>query len=179
MKKIILLVLVALPFAGHAQNNDYLVSMKAIGSMKLDMKQADVEKLLNKKFTLKHAAEKEGAWTDTVKSTYKNTSVTLYFERVYEDEKKYTMQLSGIMVDNPLYKTKEGISIGTDKLKIVTTYEFNRVEIAPEYEDPDYTRLSKTLVTIYVYDDTAETTLVYHMKNKKVVSIEVMHYYGD
>lgn len=163
----------------HAQNNDYLVTMDGIGTLKLDMKQAEVEKLLNKKFTLKNMSEKDGSWMDTVKTKYKNTDITLYFERVYDDETNFHMALAGIMANSPLYKTKTGLGIGADKLRIIGVYEFNRLEVFPDYEDEEYTRISKTLSSIYVYADGSENALVFHLRNKKVISIEIMHFYGD
>ena len=179
MRKFFFITLLLFSINAIAQNKDYLVSPDGVGSLKLDMTQPEVEKMLGKKFTLKHAREKEGSYMDTVATKYKNTDITLYFERQYDDDENFHMVLAGMQVANPLYKTNSGIGFGTDKMKIITTYEMSRLSIMPDYTDDTYTTLSKTLASIWVYSDESENTLVFHMKNKKVVSIEVMRFYGD
>ena len=179
MRKLLLVTLCFVTLNAIAQNNDYLVSMNGVGSLKLDMKLAEVEKMLGKKFTLKHVNEKEGSYMDTVVTKYKNSDITLYFERQYDDENNFHMELAGMQVSNPLFKTSTGIGYGTDKMKIITTYEMSRLSIMPDYTDDSYTTISKTLASIWVYSDESENTLVFHMKNKKVISMEVMRFYGD
>jgi uncharacterized protein involved in tellurium resistance len=178
MKKILLFIFITLSLQSYSQN-DYLVTINGNGSLKLDTKLSEVEKLLGKKFTLKNVNDKEGSWIDTVKTKYKNTDIILYFERQYEDDVTFNMVLAGMQVSNPLYKTNTGIGIGADKMKIITTYEMSRLSVMPDYTDDSYMTLSKTLSTIWVYNDESENTLVFHLKNKKVVSIELMRFYGD
>ena len=152
--------------------------MNGIGSLKLNMKVPDVEKIIGKKIVFKNQNE-NGAYADTIRAKYKNTDIDLYFDREYYDDEKFDMVLSGLQVNNPLFKTSNGIGIGTDKMKIVTTYEMNRLTIVPEYTDDTYTTLSKILSSIWVYSDESENTLVFHLKNKKVASIELIRFYGD
>jgi hypothetical protein len=159
--------------------NDYLITMNGIGALKLDMKQADVEKLLNKKFTLTNMREQEGSWMDTVKTKYKNQDITIYFERQYEDDDKFNMVLCGFKVTNPIFKTQAGINVGTDKMKLINAYEQYRINLAPDYEDDTYTTLSKTKATAFVSNDLSENGLVFYLTNKKVVALELMRYYGD
>lgn len=179
MRNTFIIFFLFIGLTASSQNSDYIVSLSGIGSLKLDMKQADVEKMLGKKFTLKHINDKEGSWMDTVLTKYKNTDIKLYFERQYEDDDNFHMILAGMEVANPLFKTAAGIGIGADKMKIVTTYEMSRLSLMPDYTDDTYTSLSKTLSTIYVYNDDSENTLVFHLKNKKVTAIELMRFYGD
>jgi hypothetical protein len=178
MRKLIIVLLLCFTIKASAQN-DYIVTMDGLGMLKLDMKQKEVEKMLGKKFVMKNMNDKEGSWMDTVKTKYKNTDITLYFERQYNDDETFQMSLSGLNVSNPLFKTSTGIGIGADKLKIINTYEMSRLSIMPDYTDDTYMTLSKILSTIWVYNDESDHTLVFHLKNKKVVSIELMQFTGD
>lgn len=101
MKKFLLFLFMVSSMSLKAQNTDYLITMNGIGALKLSMKQTDVEKLLNKKFTLKNMLEKDGSYMDTTRARYKNTDITLYFEREYQNENNFHMVLSGMMVSNP------------------------------------------------------------------------------
>lgn len=179
MRKILFLLLVCSTFAATAQNNDYLVTAKGIGALKLGMKKAALEKVLNKKITLKYLSDKDSGYADTIKTKYKNADVTLYLGKEYVDENTEVVVLNGILCSSPLCKTKSGIGIGDDKMKIINTYEFNSVNIWPEFEDENYTRRSKTKSVIYVTFDDDENTVVFHLVNKKVVSFEVTYYEGD
>lgn len=177
MRILNLVVLFTFGINVSAQNNDYLLRMDGVGLLKLEMSLPEVEKVLGKKIALKNHNE-NGAYADTVKTKYKNADISVYFDREYEDETTFHMVLTGFMVTNPLFKTKEGISIGTDKLRIISAYENYRLSIGPDYEGEDF-RLSKTLSYIYVYSEESDNSLVFHLKNKKVISIEVMRFYGD
>jgi hypothetical protein len=176
MRKFILAIAVFTSLQLAAQNNDYLIKMDGIGNLKLDMTQSEIEKVLGKKINLKNPADDENYWADTVATKYKNTDITLYFEKLYDDSVNSHMALMGMRVTNPLYKTVAGIGIGADKLKIITTYEMSRLNIMPEYTDDTYTTLSKTLSSIWVNNDDSETTLVFYLKNKKVFAIDLARY---
>jgi hypothetical protein len=178
MRNSILLFFLAFTLNLNAQNNDYLIRLDGVGALKLDMKVSEVEKILGRKITFKNQNE-NGAYADTIKAKYKNADISLYFDRDYTDDTNFVMVLSGMMVTNPQFKTKEGITIGTDKLKIINTYEMSRLSVMPDYTDDSYTTISKTLASIWVYSDESENSLVFHLKNKKVISIEVMRFYGD
>ena len=177
MKNVLLFLFLISTMSLGAQNNDYLVRMDGVGQLKLDMKLADVEKIIGKKITIKNKDE-NGYYADTVLAKYKNADISLYFDREYEDETKFNIVLSGFMVSNPLFKTKEGLSIGADKMRIISAYENSRLSMGPEYEGEDY-HLSKIKYSVEVYNEESDNALIFHLKNKKVVSIEVMRFYGD
>jgi transposase len=174
MKKILLLLLVAFATRIAAQNNDYLVTPNSVGALKMGMKKAELEKLLGKKIILKNLLDKEG-YSDTIKTKYKNIDVALYLERFYIEEEKYDIVLQGIKTSSPLCKTKAGIGIGDDKIKIITAYENNSLYIWPEYEDEEYTRRSKTKSVITVYDDKTGNSIIFYLFNKKVTAVEVTY----
>jgi chaperonin GroEL (HSP60 family) len=69
--------------------------------------------------------------------------------------------------------------IGDDKMKVITAYENNLLNIWPEYEDEDYTRRSKTRSVILASSDDSNNTLIFYLNNKKVVAFEVTYYEGE
>lgn len=174
MKKVLFLLLIAMTSRLAAQNNDYIITPNAIGPFKLGIKKAELEKLTGKKITLKHLLTEEG-WEDTVKTKYKNTDLELYLQKRYLESEKYDIVLNGIKVTSPLFKTKAGIGIGDDKIKVINAYEYNSITLWPEFEDEEYTRRSKTKSVISVYFDKEGNSLTFYLLNKKVVAIEVSY----
>lgn len=174
MKNIIFFLALVVTTQLAAQNNDYLITPTSVGPFKLGTKKAALEKLIGKKITLKYLLTEDG-WQDTVKAKYKNTDIDLYLQKSYVDSAKYDIVLNGIKVTSPLYKTKAGVGIGDDKLKIINTYEYNSISVWPEFEDEEYTRRSKTKSMITVYFDKEGNSLSFYLINKKVVSVEVTY----
>lgn len=172
MKNIFLLLLIAVSSQIAAQNSDYLITPKGIGPFSLGIKKAEVEKLLGKKITLKNLLKEDG-WQDTIKARYKNTDIDIYLQRSYENTDKPDIILGGVRVYSNVYKTQSGITIGDDKMKVVNTYEYNAVNIWPEYEDDEFTRRSKSKAVISVYFDKEGNSISFNLTNKKVTSIEV------
>ena len=72
MKKFFIFLFILLSTTIIAQNNDYLVSLDGIGTLKLGMKQVEVEKVLNKKIPLTNPSDTiSGSWQDSAKVKYK------------------------------------------------------------------------------------------------------------
>jgi hypothetical protein len=103
----------------------------------------------------------------------------IYLERKYSDETNFEMAVLGVRSNSPLCKTQSGIGIGTDKLKIVTTYENYSISLWPEYDDDAYTIKSKTRSVAQVMNDDYDSMILFHLVNKKVVGFEVSYAYGD
>jgi hypothetical protein len=179
MKKIFLLFLVAFATRIAAQNNDYLVTMNGIGLLKIGLNKAGLEKLLNKKIVLRHLSDNDSGYADTIKTKYKNIDVVLYLSKQYVDENKEEIVLSGVRSSSLLCKTKSGIAIGDDKIKIINVYENNMLNIWPEYEDENYTRRSKSRSVIYVSADDSNNTIIFYLDNKKIVAFEVTYFEGE
>lgn len=179
MRKIFLLLVIAFATKLSAQNTDYIVSMTGIGPLKIGTKKAELEKILNKKLTLRYLADNDSGYADTIRTKYKSIDITLYLGKEYVDENKTDIILTGIKTSSPLCKTKAGIGIGDDKMKVINAYETNMLNIWPEFEDENYTRRSKTKSVILVYDDESANTIIFHLNNKKVVAFEVTYYEGD
>ena len=80
MKKLLFFILIAIAVNASAQNGDYTVTMSGIGSLKIGMNKAALEKVLGKKISLKNLLNEEG-YADTIKTKYKAIDVTLYIGR--------------------------------------------------------------------------------------------------
>lgn len=179
MKKVFFFVLLVISFSAKAQNTDYIVSMNGIGPLKLGMTKATLEKVLGKKITLKNLLDKENGYADTIKTKYKSIDVILYIGRQYIDENTEEIVLQSIRSSSPLCKTKSGIAIGDDKMKIINVHENDMLYIWPDFEDDTYTKRSKTKSIINVSTDNNENTIIFYLVNKKVVSFEVTYYEGE
>ncbi|MDZ4793599.1 MAG: hypothetical protein SGI83_04905 [Bacteroidota bacterium] len=181
MKKICLFLFITVALQAFAQNKDYIISMEGLGTLKLGMTQADLEKLLNQKIVLdNHLDTIIDSYLDTAKLKYKGINVQLEFNRSYYAPNVFHMRLIGIRASSPLCKTASGISIGTDQLKIITAYPNNGMVIQPGYYNYYETEKGKGKSTISIMDDSANQTKAgntYIMRlfllNKKVVSFEL------
>ena len=178
MKKIIILLFITLTFKASAQSNDYLVTMNGIGLLKIGLQKTELEKILNKKITLRYLSDNDSGFADTIKTKYKNIDVTLYLAKQYSNENKATIFLNGIRTSSPLCKTSSGIKIGDDKIKIITAYENDMLNIWPEYEDENYTRRSKTRSVIQLSYNDNSNTIIFYLNNKKVAGFEVTNFEG-
>ena len=78
---------------------------------------------------------------------------------------------------SPQLKTKSGIGIGDDKLKIVSTYSDYLIHIMPEYEN-NYTVKSKTRSTVWLYGDESGKVIIFYLTNNKVTGFAVMYNEG-
>jgi transposase len=177
MKKIYLLLLLAFSTKLMAQQNDYLVSWKGIGALKIGLKKDEVEKLIGKKITLKNLLDKDG-YSDTIKAKYKAIDVQVYLEKQYKDDEKYDIVVSGVRTTSPLCKTASGVSIGSDKMNIISLYENYSLFVFPEYDDKTNTT-SKTRSVINISGDDSGNALILYLTNKKVTAIEVTYSEGD
>lgn len=170
MKLFTLLLFVCFSSFVCAQNS-LSVTMSGIGNIKIGMKLADVEKLSGQSIKLNNILKDD--WTyDTVATNINDVDFSLVFDREYVDEKKYDITLKEIGSSNPALKTKSGITIGDDKLKIISTYEAYTMWIVPDYEN-DYTTRSKTKTTIFLFGDNTGNTILFHLFMNKVESISV------
>ncbi len=187
MKKICLLFFILAATCATAQNKDYMISMNGLGSLKLGMSQAEVEKLLNKKILLPNSLDTiNNFYEDTAKLTYKNIAVQLEFQRNYNVPNKFYMRLIGIRSSSSLCKTVTGIGIGTDKLKIILEYDKYHVNIQPGFYSYYETEKGRGKSTLSILDDAASTmdgtnayTMLFYLLNKKVVSFELKAKFND
>ncbi|MBK5271633.1 MAG: hypothetical protein JJE22_11540 [Bacteroidia bacterium] len=166
MKKTIFFLLILIAANANAQVNDYTVTMEGIGAIKIDMKQDELEKLLNKKIPLTNPWDTvSGAWYDSAKIKYKGIDLRIEFQRTYTAENSFYMRIIAMQTSSPLCKTRSGICIGSDKLKIIAAYEDNTLIVTKE--------------AIIVRDNDEERMIIFNMINKKVVSVEIATYFND
>ncbi len=177
MRKIFFLFLLAAVTRLPAQTNDYLVTMKGIGTLKIGMMKDDLEKLIGKKIALKNLLDKDG-YADTIRAKYKSIDVQLYIEKQYKDNDKYDIVLSGVRTTSTLCKTANGLGIGSDKMKIIGLYDNNPIYAYPEYNENSSTP-SKTRSVVNVSDYDTGNAIVFYLTNKKVVAIEITYSEGD
>jgi hypothetical protein len=182
MKKICFSISVLIAFVATAQNNEYLISMKGLGKLQLGMSNTELEKVLNKKVVLtkNYLDTLNGYYLDTAKIKYKNADVLLEFQRSYFAPYQFRMRLVGIRSVSPLYKTAAGIGIGSDRLKIIQVYDNYHTNIYPVYPRNFKKENRNGESVIRILDDAASTmdgsdayTMVFYLKNKKVVSFEL------
>jgi hypothetical protein len=167
--------------AKKMENSDYIISKEGISELKIGMTQDEVQGLLHKHFNFNAMKDSAGYWNDTVLTKYKDIDVSLYFERQYVDNDSTYMQLAGVETSSSLCKTASGIGIGDERSTILSGYEDNPIDMGPELEQVnDSTWLpSKTKYNINVKDDKWDKSLIFHLLNKKVVSLEAGIIMGD
>lgn len=157
---------------------DYQASTGGIGPFKIGMSRAAIEKLLNIKLKLPNSSNAKSYEMDTVMCTYKEMKLQLEFSREYYGND--TMQKQGlysITSSYPLIKTKSGIGIGDDKLKIVKTYDQYRLVIVPVLGDDNKQNANKSTVTLY--DNESIKVLIFYLDNNIITAIGTTQYYGD
>jgi hypothetical protein len=163
------------------ENTGYTITKDGIGDIKIGMTQAELEKLLNQKLTLRHTNDAD-AWSDTATAKYKDIEVSLYFDRQYnENEKIKIMELMGVSTSSPLCKTANGLGVGDERLAILSAYEDSPIDMYPESEmvnDSTWVP-SKTKYNINVKDDQWDKAIIFRLLNKKVASLEASMIMGD
>ena len=160
-----------------AQSNAFTVTMAGIGDIKLGMKKADLEKLINQTVNLPHLATKnEDYYQDTVHVNYKGLEADVIFQKEYSDENKFNIVVWEVRSNASQLKTKSGIGIGDDKIKIVTTYPDFTIWLMPEYEK-DYTVKSKTKSTVWLHGDNGGV-IIFYLENGKITGMSVTYNEG-
>lgn len=164
----------------ETKNTDYLVSFDGIGPVKVSMKQAELEKLLNQKVPLTNPTDTiSGSWEDSASIKYKEIEIKLHFVRTYEDADSFYMRITRLQTSSPLCKTQNGIRIGSAKNEIIDVFENYLLIMAPDYADTSYTTRSKTHYSIIVREDWEGRQIVFYLKENKVYKIEVGSFYDD
>jgi hypothetical protein len=179
MKLLSTLALAFLSFTLNAQTTSTTtVTMNGMSDIKLGMKKADFEKLLNQSFKMPHlTAKKDDYYQDTVHINYKGMEADVVFQKEYSENDKSDITLYEIKSSSPQLKTKSGIGIGDDKYKIISTYEGYTIWIMPEYEN-NYTVKSKTKSAVWLHGDNGNV-IIFYLDNNKVTCMSVSYYEGD
>jgi len=165
MKTILLTGLVLLSFSAFTQSN-LIATSNGIGDIKLEMTKADVEAVIGQSLKLRPLSEQ--GWTDdTTTFVYNNVSYEIILQREANEKKKLVRSLVyQITCASKFLKTKSGITIGDDKLKIITTYEGYYIRIEPAYEDAFKQIKSKNRSVVMVLTDVNKAVIFYLTDNK-------------
>ncbi|HVG41447.1 MAG TPA: hypothetical protein VM888_07525 [Chitinophagaceae bacterium] len=152
------------------------VTMAGIGEIKVGMKKADLEKLIGTPIKLKNLLKKESD-RDTVLCTYKDIPMQVVLDKNFTADNLSEIVVWEVKSSSPQLKTKSGIGMGEDKLKIITTYEGYIIFLMPEYEN-NYTVKSKTKSTVTLRGDESGNVIIFYLTNNKVTAISVTYEEG-
>lgn len=152
---LILIILLAISSSVHAQKEKRILNFDGIDELKLGMTKAEIEKLTGQKITFKHIGIDE-QYTESVKVIYKGLPFDLLLMRSEENGAR----LESVSTGSIMYRTPEGIGIGSDQLTIINTYEDQLLIIGGE---------TITLADI----NNLHASIVFQMKNNMVVKISV------
>ena len=178
MKLLSTLLLLLFSLAVIAQTiSPITVTMAGIGDIKLGMKKAEFEKLMNQSFKLPHLTSKNtDYYQDTVHINYKGMEADVMFQKEYSESDEYDIVVWEIKSNSVQLKTKSGVGIGDDKYRIISTYEGYVIWIMPEYEK-DYTK-SKTKSSVWLHSDDGNV-IIFYLDNNKVTGMSVTYFEGD
>ena len=172
MKIFVLLVSSFVVINATAQNTDYLASTGGFGPFKIGMSKAAVEKSLKTNLKLPNLAKNPDAYEcDTVKCKYKELDVELVFSRNYfMNDTTLKVGIREIKSSSPLLKTKSGIAIGDDKLKIFKSYDHYRLLYVPEWDKQNSSKKAQ----VYLSDIDLGTELVFYLYDGRVTGFGAM-----
>lgn len=157
------------------QNNIPLVTTAGIGEVKVGMTREALEKLTGQKLVLKHLRSKkdDAPYQDTFRISHKDVELEVMMQKSYSEKNPDEVTVYEVKSSNALLKTKSGITIGDDKLKIVSTYNDYTLHLFPYY-DPVTQAKSKTKSTVWLFADSSENVIIFYLENNKVTGFSVM-----
>src|SRR5947199_168234 len=177
MRILYILIFVGLTFTARTQSSSYTISLEGIEDIKLGMKKDELEKAINQTINLPQGIRKgNGMPLDTVHVNYDEIETEIVFIKQYTGANSYVYVIQEIISNSNLLKTKRGVCIGDDKMKIINAYENYTIWLVPGYMVDSYTVKSKTKSTIWVHGDTTDSALIFHLENNKVTGMTVCYY---
>lgn len=171
MKLLTSFMMLMIPWMGFSQSA--IVTTTGIGEIRLGMTKTDLEKLTGQPVKLVKLLKKEAWERDTVNLVYKNVSYQVIMDRDYINEKSSGFIVYEVRSNSAALKTRSGISIGDDKLKIISTYNDYVIQIMPELEE-DYKTRSKTRSTVWLHSGDGKL-IIFYLTNNKVTGFCVMY----
>lgn len=159
-----------------AQQAPPVVSLAGIGAVKVGMKQRELERLLQSNLSLRNLLEAQPQ-ADTVSFSWNGISYAVVLDKGYEEHNRNDIIVHAVISEGAELKTRSGVAIGDDKLKIISTYDGYTLHIVPDYTGEPPVK-SKTRSSIYLYDDTLPTCIIFYLENNKVVGFCVQYSEG-
>ncbi len=175
MKIILLLLFTGLSVLSHSQQTKNLISFNGIGELKLGMSLAEAEKLLKVKLILKHIGI-DDELEDTFDVKYQGRDLRIFLKEAY-DNKQAVALVSKVHTKNSFFRTSQGLGIGSDRLKIISSLSENTLHAGPDYVEDNYPERSKTRASIIVVNEENTHVMIFRLNNKKVISVEVNDYH--
>jgi len=157
-----------------AQTNSYTVSMSGISEIKIGMTKVALEKLLNQTIKLPTVTKEISYSRDSANCIYNGINFSVVFEK-QEVNNKSELVVWEVKSNHPQLKTRSGIGIGDDKLKVISTYDGYTIYIMPDYDDANFTIKSKTKSTIWLHGDESGKVIIFYLTNNKVTGMSVTY----
>ncbi len=131
--KLILITLCCNIFFNHVSAQEISASTGKIGPFFLEMKQAEIEKICNKKFTINELADVSNNYEKTIEVQVNGVAYAIDFVPYYNDngEKENSYNLCRVVCKDKNIKTKSGISVGMNKFEVLK--KLNTMNIGFEF----------------------------------------------
>lgn len=164
LKKLILFLLfipTMLAFS-QEQDGDYISTMR-MGPFKLGAKLLEIESAISQSIALDDNSE--------AIIVYKGATYHLYF---WENDSDKTLRM--VSSFDTKMKTRSNVSIGSNKMQIVGTYDRYSLNIWNQW-DPVTEKRSDTIQGVELLDMDSGTTLLFKTKDR--ITIEIAVYYQE
>lgn len=172
------------PATVKPENTDYLISLDGIGPVKTEMTLAELETVLKQKIPLTNPKDtSSGSWMDSAFIKIKEADLRLSFVRTYayKNPDSFHMRVSDMRTSSPLFKTINGIGVGSSRLEVCNAFDNYRIYMGPEtvmINDSTWVQ-SKDLYQVRVREHREGPQIVFYVKDNKVYQVEVGSYYDD
>lgn len=159
------------------QAQDVNASTVRLGPFYINMKATEIEKLSNRKLNAKELKEQEENYNKMIDVMVDNVIYHLHFYPGYNDQgTDGTYVLSRVISEDKRLKTKSGITIGQNKIDIISrlskmdiNFDFSKYR---KYND-DGIPTKDFVEQITIRDNDASSVLILNISNDKVVSFEL------
>ncbi len=162
----------------NLQAQDVNASTVRLGPFSINMKATEVEKLSNRKLSLKELKGQDEDYNKMIDVMVDNVIYQLHFYPGYNEQgaSDGSYILSRVKCEDKRMKTKSGITIGQNKIDIITqlsgmniSFDFNKYQ---NYDtDGKPTKLFSEQITIR--DTDAGSSLILNISKEKIISFEL------
>lgn len=177
MKLLFFILALSASQALFSQTSDMIVTTAGIGPIRIGMSRAAVEKLLGTKLKFPKASKDPNGYDwDTIRCKFKEMDMDLVFGKTYfGNDTTAKFGVYQVSSNSSLIKTKSGIAIGDDKLKIFKIYDQYRLEYFPDMDK----KLNPKKVQVNLFDNETSNVLIFYLNDGIVTGFGAMIYEGD
>lgn len=153
-----------------AQQNDMMITTSSIGPFKLGMNKAAVERIVPNKLTI---PTEQNDYNHHTLVKYNKETLEIGISEPFEGDGVNSLQIISVSVQSPLFQTSKGIKVGSTKEELLEVYkDYPNFELYPEWlEEESY---SKTASSFIINDDDNATSLIFSIKNSRIIKITVL-----